>query len=79
VKIIMSLRDLLRIQNHEDIYIFQIFEKTVTNQNSIHENVKKFPKRNQFTSFNRPISHFRKRDCNVANISLLFLSGCETD
>jgi hypothetical protein len=73
----MSLQDLLRIQNHENIYIFQIFEKTVTNQNNIHENVKKFTIRNQFTSFSRPASHFRKRDCNVANISLLFLSGCE--
>jgi hypothetical protein len=64
--------------NHKDIYIFQTFEKTVTNQNCFHENVKNFAKRNQFTSFSRPTSNFRKRDRNVANISLLFLSGCET-
>jgi len=78
VKMIMRLQDFPRIQNYADIYILQIFEKTVTNQNSIPENFKNFPKRNQFASFSRPISHFRKRDYNVANISLLFSSGCET-
>jgi len=78
VKMIMRLQDFPRIQNHSDIYILRIFEKTVTNQNSIHENFMNFPKRNQFTSFSHPISHSRKRDCNVANISLLFSSGCET-
>jgi len=77
MKITMSLQDLSRIQNHADIYILHICEKSVTNQSSIHENFK-FAKRNQFTSFSRPISHFRKRYCNVENISLLFLSGCET-
>jgi hypothetical protein len=64
--------------NHGDIYIFQVFEQTVTNQNCFHESVEKFAKRNQFTIFSRPISNFRKRDRNVANISFLFLSGCET-
>jgi len=40
VAIIMSLQDLLRIQNHENIYIFQIFEKTVTNQKTFMKKLK---------------------------------------
>ena len=59
------------------LHISDIWEDSNKSKN-IHEKVKKFAKRNQFTSFSRPIFHFRKRDCNVANISLLFLSGCET-